>query len=112
MERDRPGAAQALGERGVRGLERVVPVAMAVGREPRARNHAPRDQPERALDVAENRRALRARVALGMEERRGLVEQARIAGGEQVLREREQRPEHDVAVRVAGADRRARARRT
>ena len=104
MERDRPGAAEALGEGGVDGLERVVPVAVAVGGEAGARDHAPRDHAERALHVREQRRPLRARVALRAEEVHSLVEDSRVVRGEQILRERQQRPEDDVAVRVAGSD--------
>jgi hypothetical protein len=37
-------------------------------------------------------------VALGVEERKVFAQQRRVAGREQILREREQRPEHDVAV--------------
>ena len=44
MQRHGPGAAQPLAQRRVRRLERVVPVAVAVGREARARDHAPLDQ--------------------------------------------------------------------
>ncbi len=43
-------------------------------------------------------------VAVGVEERHRRVEERGIVRGEQILREREQRPEDDVAVRVAGAD--------
>src|SRR5262249_44065912 len=69
VERHGPRAAQARGEGVVHRLERVVPVAVAVGDEPRTRNYAPRDQGERAVDVGDDRAALRLRVTFGMEER-------------------------------------------
>ena len=104
VQRDGPRTAQLVGERRVCRLQRVVPVTVAVGRQARTRNHAPLDQRERALDVRQHAGVLRLRVALGMEVRQLLVEQRGIAAGQQVLREREQRPEHDVAVRVCRAD--------
>ena len=104
LERHRPGAAQPLAHGGIRRLERVVPVAVPVGREPRARDHARVDHAERALDVLPDRCVLGARVALRVEERHRRVEDRRIVGREQVLREREHRPEDDVAVRIVRAD--------
>ena len=104
VQRDGPRAAQLVGERRIGRLQRVVPVTVAVGRQARTRDHAPLDQRERALDVRQHAGVLRLRVALGMEVRQLLVEQRGIVAGQQVLREREQRPEHDVAVRVSRAD--------
>ena len=77
---------------------------MAVGRQSCTRNHAPLDQRQCALDVRQHAGALRLRVALGVEERQLLVEQRVITAGQQVLCECEQRPEHDVAVRVFWTD--------
>ena len=113
VERDRPRAAQSLAQRGVGRLQRIVPVAVAVGGEARARDHAPLDQRERALDVREHGRALGVCASpSGWKNGSSSSSSAASSRGEQVLGEREQRPEDDVAVRVAGADARARARRT
>ena len=94
----------SLGERRVCRLQRVVPVTVAVGRQACTRNHAPLDQRERALHVRQHAGALRLRVALGMEIRQLLVEKRGIVAGQQVLCECEQRPEHDVAVRISRTD--------
>jgi hypothetical protein len=118
MERDRPRAAQALGERGIGGLERVVPVAVAVGREPRSPGSraALRSGPSASLDVRDARAARSGvLVAVGMRMNRAaaLVEQrARCRRRhEQVCPSASQRPGTlDVAVATRRPARRSRSK--
>src|SRR5581483_7287796 len=104
MERDRPRAAHVLTQRRVGRLQGVVPVAVTVGGELRAGNAPPVDDSEGALDVLPYRRALTSMRAFDVEERHLRFEDGGIARGDDVLRERQQRPEDDVAVRVPRAD--------
>ena len=71
---------------------------MPVGGQARAGHHAAADQRQRAVDMGPERGHLAAM------EGHGLVQQRRVAAGDEVLRQAQQRPEHDVAMRVAGAD--------
>ena len=100
-----PGAAHVVAHRRVGRLQRVVPVAVAVRRQRGAGDRAPARHGERAQHVLPDRAALAGPAAALRVERDRLVEDRRVAARDQVLAEREQRPEHDVAVRVAGADR-------
>ena len=77
---------------------------MAVCRQPRAGNDTPADHCQRTLDVATHVGDFRRIVAIGMEKRQAFIQQCRIARGGEVLRQREQRPIDDIAMRVAGAD--------
>ncbi len=104
MQCHRPGAAQAIAKRGVCGLEGVVPVAMAIGGQRRAGNDAFLDQREGALRVLPDGDRFSGVRATRIEERHALVEHCAIAGSDEILSEHHQRPEHDVAVRVAGTN--------
>ena len=64
VQRDGPRAAQPLAHRRVDRLQRIVPVAVPVGRELRARDDARRDDRERPLDVLPHGRALGLIVAV------------------------------------------------
>ena len=112
VERDRPGAAQMVAKGGVDGLQRIVPVAVAVGGKPRPGDHPRTDHLQRPLDVLPYRRLFRLSLALRMEEGQGLLQERRVLRGEEVLGQGEQRPEHDVAMGIAGTGWRARARKT
>ena len=77
---------------------------MAIGGQRRAGNDALLDQRKGALRVLpDGGRFARVR-ATRVEERHALVEHSAIAGSDEILSEHHQRPEHDVAVRVAGTD--------
>ena len=98
LEDGRPGGGQASGEVGVRGLERVVPVAVAVGRQRRPGDGQRLDPVQRPREVLLDRRRCGGTVVadeghLGSEDRC-------VADREQVLTDRQQRPVDDVAVGV------------
>src|SRR6185312_15852599 len=76
MERDGPGAAQPFSHHRVGGLERVVPVAVAVGRERRAGNHPLANELQRTLDVLPYRCELAFTGTASVEEVHALIEQA------------------------------------
>jgi hypothetical protein len=82
----------------VGGLERVVPVAVAVCRQRAPGDRALRDARDRTPEVLGDRRGLAERVVADEGDR--LVEQARVARRAQVVANRKDRPEDDVAVRV------------
>src|SRR6185437_1437643 len=104
MQRDGPRAAHMIAESRIGGLQGVVPIAMTVGGEPRPRDATFVDDRESAFDMLPDCGALTRIGSLGIEEWDRSVEDGGIARGGEVLSERDERPEHDVAVRVARAD--------
>ena len=104
VQRDGPTAAQSLAHRRDDRLQRIVPIAVPVRREVRARDDACRDDRERPLDVPPHGGALSPIGSGGVEERHDIVENRGVLAGEQVLGERVHRPEDDVAVRVGRPD--------
>ena len=74
---------------------------MSVGREVRARDAALSNDGQCTFDVLPQTSALR-QTARGRKEGHQLIEQRRILARDQVARQAEQRPEDDVAVRIAG----------
>ena len=103
VQRDRPGAAHALAQLRVGGLERIVPIAVAIGDQGRAFDVALADDGQRALGVLPDS----GRVGLGTlrgEEGQRQVEQRSIPAGQQVAGQAQQRPEDHVTVRITGAD--------
>ncbi len=102
MQRHGPGTAKAFAHARVGGLHRVVPIAVAIDRKMRAGDRAAPDEIERPLDVYFDRRPLRC-FAFLREERRVFVEKRAIARTEEVSRQRQQRPERDVAMGILGA---------
>ncbi len=93
VQRHGPGAAHVLAHRRVGRLQGVVPISMSIGGEGCVRHDAFFDQRECALCVLPYRRPGNL-----------LIEQARISRRNQVLRERQHRPERDISMRVAGTD--------
>ena len=74
---------------------------MAVSREVGARDAAGSDDGQRSFDVLPQTSAIEP-TARGRKKGHRLVEQRRILARDQVARQAEQRPEDDVAVRIAG----------
>ena len=103
-ERHGPRTAQAVAHLGNDGLERVVPVAVAVGCEVRSGNHSAFHQVQSARDVRGHRGVFADVRALVMEKRDALIQHRRIACGEEVFGEGEHRPIDDVAVRISWTD--------
>ena len=104
VQRDGPGAAQSLAHRRVGWLQRVVPIAVPVRHEVCVRDDARRDDRQRPLGVRPHGGALRVIGSDRVEERHDGVEDRPVVGGQEVLRQRVQRPEDDVAVRVGRPD--------
>ena len=75
---------------------------MAVGGQPGPGDHPRADHLERPLDVLPHCGLFRLDLALRMEEGQGLLQKRRVVRGEEVLGQREQRPEYDVAMGIAG----------
>jgi len=63
----RPGTGQPLGHRGVHRLQRIIPVAVAVGRQIRTVDHALADHLQSPLDVAPDRGFLGLVITFGVE---------------------------------------------
>ena len=101
VQGDGPGAAQVVAHRRVGGLQRVVPVAVAVSGQVRAGDGAGADDGQRAGHMLGQRRRF-GRGRRSAVERQHLVQQAGVSTGQQVIGQRHQRPEDDVAVRIVG----------
>ena len=95
----RPCRDQAGSELGVGRLQRVVPVAMSVGRQRAAGHRAGNDLGQRAPDMLEHRLPRRGSVVV--DKRDPFGEQADVAGDREVLPQRQDRPEDNITVRVA-----------
>ena len=86
VQRDGPTAAQSLAHRRDDRLQRIVPIAVPVRHEVRARDDARRDDRERPLDVPPHGGALGAIGSGRVEERHDVVENRGVLAGQQVLR--------------------------
>jgi len=98
VQRHRPGAGHRAGHRGVGGLQRVVPVAVAVCDEPGAGQCVGAGPVQRPLQVGAHGRGGRGRfVGRGVPARR-LLEQRCVTGRQEVPAEGQDGPVHHVAV--------------
>ena len=104
VQRHGPRTAQPLAHGRVRRLQRIVPVAVAIGCQMGTRNDPCGHDAERPFDMRPQCGRLGVVVALRVEERHHLVEQRRIFRGQKVLRQGQNRPQDNVTVRFARAD--------
>ena len=104
MQSHRPGAAHMFTQHGVRGLQRIVPVPVTVRGQGGPGNESLLYQCERALHVLPHRRLFAGLRAPRVEKADRLIQHGAIARGEQILSQHHERPEHDIAMRVAGSD--------
>ena len=95
----RPGAAQPLAQRRIGGLQGVVPVAVAVGRQGGAGYATPPDDAECPVHMPQDRRRPAPAVRRAIEGHLG-IEEGAIARAQHMARCGEQRPEDDVAMRI------------
>ena len=93
-----------LAHRGVGRLQCIVPVAMTVCGK-RCPGYDPATYQCQCLRSVLPHCRKRSSIRLGIEKRDAFFEDARIAGRDEILRQRQDRPEHDVAVRIAGTHR-------
>ncbi len=103
-QRDGPARHHGVAKAGVGGLQRVVPVALAVADEMGAGDEARADGGEERVDVRGDRIAAGGDGQVVGAPRHRLVEEGAVVGRLDVVAERLERPDDDVAVAVAVAD--------
>src|ERR1700676_3951877 len=104
MQGYNPGAAHVLAQGRVGRLQRIIPVAVAIGGQSSAGDDALFDHRERALHVLPQRLAFARLLTARLEEWQVFIQHTGIAGGNEILPEKQERPEDYIAVRIPGAD--------
>ena len=110
-QNDRPGACHPVALRRIDRLQRIVPVAVAIPNEIRAGDEARAHRLYQLVDVGGHRLGVRGLVEIVLAapcDR--LIEESEIAGGLDIVAERLERPDDDVAMRLLTLNRPNRAR--
>ncbi len=98
VQRRGPGAAEALAQCRIGRLQGIIPVSVPVGGQCRARNDALFNHGQGALEVLPDSCACGCIRAARIEECDSLIQDARIARGNEILRQHEDRPQDDVPM--------------
>ena len=100
-QNDRPGARHPVVFRRIDRLKRIVPVAVAITNEVRAGDEARAHRLYQLVDVAGHRVSARSLLEIVLAApRNGLIEESKVAGGLDIVAERLERPDDDVAMRL------------